>query len=161
MSNLFFVPHETAFDISQRRSRMLIQTVLSAILAASLPGVNPGGTSLLGRVSDGATPIAGAIVTISSRDFVKSTITDENGRFTLQPVPAGRYDFRTSAQRYAVFESHVIVHGGDSHRNWIRVTDLIPVDQQTVSVADLIRHQQPAAIVKGVRGPAADGQSLR
>jgi hypothetical protein len=140
---------------------MLIQTVLSAILAASLPGVNPGGTSLFGRVSDGATPIAGAIVTISSRGFVKSTLTDEGGRFTLQPVPAGRYDFRASAPRYAVFESHVIVHGGDSHRNWISVTDLVPVDQQTVSVADLMRHQQPAAVVKGVRGPATDGQSLR
>lgn len=63
--------------------------------------------------------------------------------------------------RYAVFESHVIVHGGDSHRNWISVTDLVPVDQQTVSVADLIRHQQPAAILKRVRGPATDGQSLR
>src|SRR5260370_276159 len=72
------------------RSRMLIQSVLSVILAVSVSGVSPRGTKLLGRVSDGATPIAGAIVTISNRGFVKSTTTDGDGRFILEPVPSGR-----------------------------------------------------------------------
>jgi Carboxypeptidase regulatory-like domain len=76
---------------------VLIQAVLSAILAMSISGVSPRGTALVGRISDGDTPVSGAIVTISNRGFVKSTTTDGNGRFMLEPIPSGRYDFRTSS----------------------------------------------------------------
>ena len=123
---------------------MFIQTVLTAMLAMSITGVRPSGTTLLGRISDGSIPVSGAIVTVSNRDFVKSATTDEYGRFVLESVPSGRYDFRTSAQGYAVFECPFVVRGGDSHRNRINVTALLPVDQQTVSVVELRRRQPPA-----------------
>jgi len=118
---------------------MLFQTFLSAVLAMSVSGVRPSENAVIGRVSDGTTPISGAIVTISNRTFVKSTTTDENGRFVLEALPSGRYDFRTSAQGYAVFECPVVIHV-DSNRNRINVTALVSVDQQTVSVTDLMRH---------------------
>jgi hypothetical protein len=145
---------------------MRLQTtiaVLSAILAMSTSGASPLGTALLGRISDGSTPVADAIVTISNRGFVKSTTTDGNGRFLLEPVPSGRYDFRTSAQGYAVFECPVAVRGGDPHRHWIGVTALVPVDQQTVSVVELRRRQPNTVVVpKGDRGQVANRQeSLR
>src|ERR1017187_3657997 len=113
---------------------MLIQTFLSAVLAMSVSGVGPRETALIGRIADGTSPVSGAIVTISNRGFVKSMTTDESGRFILEAIPSGRYDFRTTAQGYAVFECPVVVHGGDSNRNRITVTALVPVDQQTVSV---------------------------
>lgn len=125
---------------------MLIQTVLSAMLATSVTGVTPSGAALQGQISDGSIPISGAIVTVSNRDFIKSTTTDRYGRFVLESVPSGRYDFRTSAQGYAVFDSPVVVHGGDSRRNRITVTALLPVDRQVVSVVELRRRQTlPAA----------------
>ena len=141
---------------------MLIQTFLSAVLAMSVSGVGPRETALIGQISDRMTPVSGAIVTISNRGFVKSATTDANGRFILEPVPSGRYDFRTSAQGYAVFECPVVVHGGDSNRNRISVTALVPADQQTISVNELT-HRQPSAIVhKRDPGPIVNGQqSLR
>ncbi len=141
---------------------MLIQTVLSAIIAMSVSGASPSGPTILGRVSDGTIPISGAIVTISNRGFVKSTTTDGNGRFILGPVPPGRYDFRMSAHDYAVFECPVSVRGGDSRKNWIGITDLVPVDQQTVSIVELMRRQPPKVVLKGNDGQVANGQqSLR
>ena len=140
---------------------MLIETVLTAILFMQVPSASPSGATLLGRVADGATPVAGAIVTISDRGFVKSVTTDGSGRFTLEPVPAGRYDFRMSAEGYAVFESTVVVRGG-AHRNWISVTELVPADQQTVSVADLMRRPATTVVPKESRGQVVNGQqSLR
>jgi Carboxypeptidase regulatory-like domain len=140
---------------------MLIQTVLSAILAMSIPGGSLRGTALFGRISDGSTPVTGAIVTISNRGFVKSTTTDGNGRFILEAVPAGRYDFRTSALGYAVLECPVVVRGGDSHGNWIGVTALVPVDRQTVSVVELKRRQPPKVVPNGDRGQVANRQESR
>jgi hypothetical protein len=137
---------------------MLIQIVLGAILAMSVFGASPRGTVVTGQVSDGATPVASAIVTISNRDFVKSTTTDGNGRFILETVPPGRYGCRISAHGYAVVERPVIVHGGGSHRNWINVTELIPADRQTVSVVDLLRHQPPIVVPQSDPTRVGNGQ---
>jgi hypothetical protein len=141
---------------------MLSQIVLSAVLAMSASGAPPSENALIGRISDGTTPISGAIVTISSRAFVKSTTTDEHGRFVLEALPSGRYGFRTSAQGYAVFECPVVIHDRDSNRNQIRVTALVPVDQQTVSVTELRRSQPHIIVHKPDPGQIANGQqSLR
>ena len=57
-----------AMSDSRGGLEMLIQTVLSAMLAMSVSGVNPPGPALVGRISDGGgTPVSGAIVTISNR----------------------------------------------------------------------------------------------
>jgi hypothetical protein len=137
---------------------MLIRIVLSAILSVSVFGASPRGTVVTGQVSDGAVPVAGAIVTISNRDFVKSVTTDGNGRFVLETVPSGRYDCRISAHSYAVVERPVIVHGGGLHRNSINVTELVPLDQQTVSVVDLLRRQAPTVVPKSDPGQAGNGR---
>ena len=114
------------------------------ILAVAVPLLSAGqaGSAFSGRVSDGYAPVAGAIVTVSSPGFLKSVTTDDSGRFSLDSVPPGRYDFRTSAHGYAVFECPVIVHSDESHRNWIDVKNLIRADQQTVSVLDLVARKQ-------------------
>jgi carboxypeptidase family protein len=108
--------------IASRGNPMLLRTVLGGILAVSGLSASQEGAGFFGRVSEGTVPVAGAIVTISNRGFVKSVTTNGNGRFALEPIPAGRYDLRTSVSGYAVFECSVIVHSDDSHRNWIDVT---------------------------------------
>jgi hypothetical protein len=115
---------------------MLVRTVLGVLLALSLSRASQDTTALFGHVSRDAFPVAGAIVTLSNRGFVKSATTDASGRFVLEAVPPGRYDFRTSAHGYAVFECSIIVHS-HARRNWIDVKGLLPADQQTVSVSDL------------------------
>jgi hypothetical protein len=114
------------------------------MLAVAVPLLSAGqaGSALSGRVSDGSVPVAGAIVTVSSPGFLKSVTTDDSGRFILDSVPPGRYEFRTSAHGYAVFECPVIVHSDDFHRNWIDVKNLISADWQTVSVLDLAGRKQ-------------------
>ena len=117
---------------------------LGLILAVAAPllSAGQGGSALSGRVSDGSAPVAGAIVTVSNPGYLKSVTTDADGRFVLERVPPGRYEFRTSAHGYAVFERPVIVHSYDFHRNWIDVNNLIPAGQQTVSVLDLAVRKQ-------------------
>jgi len=114
------------------------------ILGVALPllSASQAGSALSGRVADGSAPVAGAIVTISSPGFLKSVTTDADGRFVLEPVPPGRYEFRTSARGYAVFERSVMVHCDDFRRNWIDVRNLIPAGRQTVNVLDLAAGKQ-------------------
>lgn len=133
-----------------------------AILAMSISGMNPRGTSLPGYIADGSTPLSGAIVTVSTRGFVQSKITDENGRFLFEGVPSGRYALRISAQGYALYECPIIVRDGDPRRNRIGITALVPADQQTVSVAELRRGQSSSNAPKGERRQTVNVQdSLR
>lgn len=117
---------------------MLLQLVFGSILAVSAPSAEPQ-AALNGLVSVGDAPVAGAIVTVSNRVFLKSVTTADDGRFVVEPIPSGRYDFRASVPGYAIFESSVVVHADDPHRNWIEVKNLVPADQQTVSVLELAR----------------------
>ena len=59
-------------------------------------------TSLQGIVLDKATnqPIAGAIVTV---DAILTATTDATGKFTIDKVPSGDYDFTVVAKGYAPF----------------------------------------------------------
>ena len=104
------------------------------LLLAACLGAAQDGATLSGQVSDHGAPVAGAIVTISHRGFVKSVTTDADGRFAIDPVPVGRYDFRTTAHGYAIVERSVAVSA--VHRNGVDVS-LLPADQQSISVSDL------------------------
>jgi hypothetical protein len=120
---------------------MLVQSVFGSILAVSVLNAEPQ-TALYGRVSEGAAPVAGAIVTLSNRGFLKSVTTGDDGRFVVEPVPSGRYDFRTTVAGYAIVERSVIVRADEPHQNWVDVKDLVPADQQTVGVLDLVARKQ-------------------
>ncbi len=121
---------------------MLVRTLLGVVVAACALSASHADRTLCGRVSDGATPVAEAIVTISSQGLVMSATTGIDGGFAIHGVPAGRYDFRVAASGYSLSERVVIVHSYDSHRNWIDVNNLIPADRQTVSVNDLLAHKE-------------------
>ena len=120
---------------------MLLQIALGSILAVSVLNAESQ-PALCGRVSAGDAPVADAIVTVSNRGFLKSVTTGDDGRFEVEPLPPGRYDFRASVPGYAIFERSVVVRLNDPHRNWIDVKDLVPADQQTVSVAHLAARKQ-------------------
>jgi hypothetical protein len=120
---------------------MQVQIVFAGILAVSILNAQPA-AALCGRVSAGDVPVANAIVTVSNPAFLKSVTTDDKGRFAVEQLPSGRYDFRASVPGYAIFERSVVVRLNDPHRNWIDVKDLVPADQQTVSVAHLAARKQ-------------------
>jgi hypothetical protein len=121
---------------------MVFRTSLGLILAASFLGAGQGGTALSGRISDGTAPVINAIVTISNREFLKSVTSDGSGFFALESIPPGRYDFRTTAPGFAIFESSVVVHPDDSRKNWMEIKKLVPADQQVISVADFYPRKQ-------------------
>ena len=116
---------------------MWIRAALGIGLGLCLLQAGQDNGTVSGEVSDHGTAISGAIVTISNGRFVRSVTTDSGGRFTVETVPPGHYDFRTTAPGYAVFERTVVLRSGDGHRNWIEVKNLLPADQQTVPVAEL------------------------
>lgn len=116
---------------------MTTRSISVLLMTLGLLHAGEESTALFGQVSERGFPIAGAIVTISSGEFVRSVTTDVNGRFAFKPVPPGRYDFRATAPGYAVFERAVTLRSEDSHRNWIEVKGLVPADHQTVSVGEL------------------------
>src|SRR5215469_10888278 len=72
---------------------MLLRLFLAALLVLCMEARKVE-TTLLGQVSAHGTPIAGAIITISKRTFLKSVTTDNEGRFMIPPVPPGRYTLR-------------------------------------------------------------------
>ncbi|MGD1097737.1 MAG: carboxypeptidase-like regulatory domain-containing protein [Bryobacteraceae bacterium] len=121
---------------------MSIRTFFGILVAVCTLSASQVDRPLRGRVSDGATPVVSAIITISNHQTVMSVATDSEGRFALQGVPAGRYDLRVSADGYAVLERSVVVHAHEPHRNWIDVNGLIPADRQTVSVNELLAHKE-------------------
>jgi hypothetical protein len=120
---------------------MLLQIAFSSILAVTVLTAEPQ-TALYGRVSEGSVPVAGAIVTISNRGFLMSVTTGDDGRFVVEPLPSGRYDFRTTVPGYAIIERSVIVRADGPRQNRIDVKDLVPEDQQTVDVFDLVARKQ-------------------
>lgn len=120
---------------------MLIRTIFGVLLAVCTLSASQTDRALRGRVSDGSTPVAKAIVTITKQDTVVSVATDSKGRFVLRGLPAGRYDLRVSASGYAILERPVIVHAHEPYRNRIDVNGLAPADRQTVSVNELLAHK--------------------
>lgn len=120
---------------------MLIRTFVAVLVAALTLSAGEAERALSGRVSDGASPVAAAIVTITSADTVMSATTDNQGRFMLPAVPTGRYDLRVSAGGYAVLERHVTIHAHEQERNWVDISGLVPAGQQTVSVRELLEHK--------------------
>ena len=81
-------------------------------------------------------------MTLSTATFVQSVVAGEDGRFAMEDVPPGRYDFRITAPGYAVFEAPVVVRSGDAQKNWMEIKNLLPATQQTVSVSDLAGKSQ-------------------
>ncbi|HLK50001.1 MAG TPA: carboxypeptidase-like regulatory domain-containing protein [Bryobacteraceae bacterium] len=108
---------------------------LGLLLATSVRAGDLG-AGLSGQISDHGLPVSGAIVTVDNGSFLGSVNTDGAGRFTFEQLRPGRYQFRASAHGYAVFERIVTVRA-NSGLNRIEVKDLIPADQQTVSVKEL------------------------
>lgn len=87
------------------RALTRVPLALSILLAAPLavaaahdeqPSLKISGTV---NATDG-TPIAGATITVSSQNFVRSTRSDRHGHFHLKHVPPGTYSVRASAAAY-------------------------------------------------------------
>lgn len=75
----------------------------SAVVDAGATAVTlalPAGGRLTGRVADAAgAPVARAWVSLSGDGVATGAITDEDGRYALEGVPAGRYTVTARAQR--------------------------------------------------------------
>ena len=80
---------------------VLLVGMLAACNSDALPPVGQHGT-ITGVVLDRATnaPIAGARVTI---DAILVALTGDDGKFTIDNVPSGDFDFTIEAKGYASF----------------------------------------------------------
>ena len=118
-----------------RGSKLLFRVVAGIACAAAL-SLGQGSAGVSGQVSDHGSPIANAIVTISNHDATRSITTDSTGRFAFEQMAAGNYDLRVTASGFAIFERELALRPA-RHRTWVEVKNLIPANQQTVSVAEL------------------------
>ncbi|MDQ2992952.1 MAG: carboxypeptidase-like regulatory domain-containing protein [Candidatus Eremiobacteraeota bacterium] len=84
---------------------LVVAAVLVGVLAAcnsdALPPVGQHGT-ITGTVLDRATnaPIAGAHITV---DAILVAVSGDDGKFTIENVPSGDFDFTVEAKGYASF----------------------------------------------------------
>jgi Carboxypeptidase regulatory-like domain len=114
------------------RAVAVIAIAVSTLCASSM-------SALSGHVSVGTVPVAGAIVTISTPSgFAESVTSDGAGQFAFHSVLPGHYNLRVTAKRYAVFEEPVLV-SSNSVRNHVEIKTLVPADQQTVSILNLLK----------------------
>jgi hypothetical protein len=111
---------------------VLVGLVLAVKMRAETSGV-----TLFGQVSEHGAPVSGAVVTLGDGRFLQSVNTNSEGRYTFSAVPSGRYELRTSAHGYAVFERSVTIRSDKGHPVRVDVRDLLPSDQQTVSLNKL------------------------
>jgi len=86
------------------RSILVALSVVLTLAACNSDALPPAAdfTSLQGVVLDKATnqPIVGALVTV---DAILTATTDATGKFTIDKVPSGDYDFTVVAKGYASF----------------------------------------------------------
>ncbi|MBV8530604.1 MAG: TonB-dependent receptor, partial [Candidatus Eremiobacteraeota bacterium] len=57
------------------------------------------------------TPIAGALIVVSSQDFVKRTHSDARGVFKFKDIPAGTYSLQAAAPGYELITQHPVTIG--------------------------------------------------
>lgn len=119
-------------------------SALLLLLQAALSGVSG---AVAGRVTGAPddTPVSGAVVRIESLDLESTTADD--GRFTLAPVPAGRWELRVTAAGRPPRAVAVLVPEGDTAR----------VDLRLDGRADtLLLRGRVADALSGAAVPAAD-----
>ncbi len=117
------------------------------LLQAALAPAGAASGAIAGRVSGAPddAPLAGATVRIDALDMESGTAAD--GRFTLAPVPAGRWELRVTAARRPPRTLVVLVPEGDTARIDVRLD--APVDT-------LLLRGRVVDVVSGEGVPAAD-----
>lgn len=107
-------------------------------LSATSPATSE---SLSGQVCTETGAPAAAVVTVTSPGgYLASVETDRQGEFLFPALPAGRFHLRVTDHRYAIYERDITLLPDAGIRD-LAVRLLVPVNQQTISVADLL-HQQ-------------------
>lgn len=119
------------------RAAILVSSLSLFLLAASLNGQQPAGSTLTGRVLDAATgmPIENANVFLAQT--VLGTSTDQQGNFTITRIPPGTYRLVASRVGYQMQTQSVTI--GESKSFWREVNmppRLVQAEEVQVSGAD-------------------------
>ncbi len=122
----------------QTRFRFRVLSAFGAIVTALLLvvpslGAQQGGT-ITGRVTDASTgqPLAAVQVFISALDL--GGLTQQNGRYLLQNVPAGTHTLAVSRIGYRTVEAQVTVGGGQTvEQNFSVAEEALQLDEIIVT----------------------------
>ena len=122
----------------QTRFRFRVQSAFGALVTALLLvvpslGAQQGGT-ITGRVTDNSTgqPLAAVQVFISALDL--GGLTQQNGRYLLQNVPAGTHTLSASRIGYRTVEAQVTVGGGQTvEQNFAVSAEALQLDEIIVT----------------------------
>jgi hypothetical protein len=100
-----------------RRIFILVVLLVLSFVVLTARAETPAAVTSFVRTVDGEA-IAGASVslTIRSKDFEFTGVTDRQGRYTFRPVPAGEYQFRANHRDYAGCSLKFTVNQGEARR---------------------------------------------
>ncbi len=144
-----------------RHIRWLATLAVLALTPGLLGAQTTGTVGGVVRAQDSGEPVQGAQVTIASTS--QGTITNEQGRFLIQGVPAGEQQVRVTFIGYATASEMVtVVAGGTATVDITLTTDVLGLDEIVVvgygqewrrNVAGAISSVSPSEIAEEIPAP--------
>ena len=144
-----------------RRLFVAAVVCLAAFLALRAAGAQSEKGQIRGVVTDGANPVAGAEVKLTSGVVLaRTTRTNAGGQFQFTGLAAGRYEISVTMKGFQTLARSVTLSTGATQGFTLALTSLLPgppVQAQDASIASQPGVQAAEAIATGAVPPVAVG----
>ena len=101
--------------------------------------------TLTGEVTDSRTGEMLVGVNIFVPDLGRGAVTNLDGQYTIENIPAGEYDVRVTYVGYTRIETSVVVSAGDNVQNFVMRVDLIGLDEMLITGQQIERQARSLA----------------
>lgn len=123
--------------------RKVLLSLTFCLIAVPLAFAQVG--TLTGEVTDSRTGEVLVGVNIFVVDLGRGAVTNLDGRYTIENIPAGEYDVRVTYVGYTRIEQSVFVSPGNNVQNFSMRVDLIGLDEMLVTGQQIERQSRSLA----------------